>query len=230
MDKSFKLIIIITIFLAGLYFCLNYTSKNMLEGFENNNKGSCPDVLIKQGNELVLRNTKLAEIPGVNPIRFKNLEEYTEFMDWQRSQGIRCPVLFLQYSYDAQGKNVLTVRPDPEDRQGGLPPVKTQDPTDNEDLNAATVTVQKNYTPYQLPPKRMLLDANRDDPPYNNNQYPGFDPDNLYIGVDVPLDKIYHEGELNKVSDNAMDTNWGGVNYSKKVVASGYYNDNTRKI
>lgn len=210
MDKSFKLIIIIIIFLAGLYFCLNYTSKNMAEGFENSKQSSCPDVLIKQGNELVLRNTKLAEIPGVNPLRFKNLEEYTEFMDWQRSQGIRCPVLFLQYSYDAQGKNVLTVRPDPEDKQGGLPPVKTQVPTDNDDLNAATVTVQKNYTPYQLPPKRRLLDANRDDPPYNNNQYPGFDPDNLYIGVDVPLDKIYHEGELNKVSDNAMDTNWGG--------------------
>ena len=35
---------------------------------------------------------------------------------------------------------------------------------------------------------------------------------------------------LNKVSDNAMDTNWGGVNYSKRVVASGYYNDNTRKV
>lgn len=210
MDKSLKLIIIIIIFLAGLYFCLNYTSKNMVEGFENSNQSSCPDVLIKQGNELVLRNTKLAEIPGVNPLRFKNLEEYTEFMDWQRSQGIRCPVLFLQYSYDAQGKNVLTVRPDPEDKQGGLPPVKTQVPTDNDDLNAATVTVQKNYTPYQLPPKRRLLDANRDDPPYNNNQYPGFDPDNLYIGVDVPLDKIYHEGELNKVSNNAMDTNWGG--------------------
>ena len=151
-------------------------------------------------------------------------------MEWQRSQGIRCPVLFMQYSYDAQGKNVLTVRPDPEDKQGGLPPVKTENINDNDDLNDVTVTVQKNYTPYQLPPKRMLLDANRDDPPYNNNQYPGFDPDNLYIGVDVPLDKIYHEGELNKVSDNAMDTNWGGVNYSKRVVSSGYYNDNTRKV
>ena len=59
---------------------------------------------------------------------------------------------------------------------------------------------------------------------------PGFDPDNLYIGVDVPLDKIYHEGELNKVSDNAMDTNWGGVNYSRRVVSSGYYDANTRKV
>ena len=88
----------------------------------------------------------MAEIPGVNPIRFKNLEEYTEFTDWQRSQGIRCPVLYLQYSYDAQGKNVLTVRPDPEDTQGGLPPVKSDniDNVDNrDDLTDVTVTGQK---------------------------------------------------------------------------------------
>lgn len=227
MINYFKISLFIIIFLAGLYFCLNYSTKNMYEGFDNNT--SCPNLLIKQGNELILKNTKLAEIPGVNPIKFKNLEEYTQFMDWQRSQGIRCPILFLQYSYDAQGKNVLTVRPDPEDKQGGLPPVKTED-VESSDLDANTITVQKNYTPYQLPPKKKLLDANRDDPPYNNNQYPGFDPDNLYIGVDVPLDKIYHEGEQNKVSDNAMDTNWGGVNYSKNVVESGYYENNTRKV
>lgn len=227
MTNYFKISLFIIIFLAGLYFCLNYSTKNMYEGFDN--KTSCPNLLIKQGNELILKNTKLAEIPGVNPIKFKNLEEYTQFMDWQRSQGIRCPVMFLQYSYDAQGKNVLTVRPDPEDKQGGLPPVKTEDVESN-DLGGNTINVQKNYTPYQLPPKRKLLDANRDDPPYNNNQYPGFDPDNLYIGVDVPLDKIYHEGEQNKISDNAMDTNWGGVNYSKNVVESGYYENNTRKV
>ena len=156
MNNSLKLTTIFIIFLAGLYFCLSYTSKEIYEGFKDN-QPSCPDVLIKQGNELVLRNTKLAEIPGVNPIKFKNLEEYTEFVEWQRSQGIRCPVLFLQYSYDAQGKNVLTVRPDPEDTEGGLQPVKSENNTGNEDLNDVTVTVQKNYTPYQLPPKRMLL-------------------------------------------------------------------------
>ena len=55
----------IIIFLAGLYFCLNYSTKNMYEGFDNNT--SCPNLLIKQGNELILKNTKLAEIPGVNP-------------------------------------------------------------------------------------------------------------------------------------------------------------------
>ena len=37
----------------------------------------------KKTNELILKNSKLAEIPGVNPIVFKSLEEYTEFIDWQ---------------------------------------------------------------------------------------------------------------------------------------------------
>jgi len=214
MYNLLKLTFIITIFLAGFYYCLNYSTESLYEGF-NSSDTSCPNVLIRQGNEFILKNTKLAEIPGVNPIRFKNLEEYTEFLEWQRSQGINCPVLFLQYSYDAQGKSVLTARPDPEDTQGGLPPVNTN---------------YENQTPNQLPPKNMLMDANRNDPPYNDKQYPGFDPDNLYVGVDVPIDKIYNEGENNKVSDNAMDTNWGGVDYSKKVVASGYYEDNTRKM
>ena len=71
-----KITLIIIIFLAGLYYCLTYSTKNIYEGFDNNDS-SCPNVLIRQGNEFVLKNTKLAEIPGVNPIRFKNLEEYT---------------------------------------------------------------------------------------------------------------------------------------------------------
>lgn len=223
-----KLTLIIIVFLAGLYFCLNYSTKDIYEGFQNQNT-SCPNLLIKQGNEIYLKNTKLAEIPGVNPIRFKSLEDYTQFLEWQKSQGINCPVLYLQYSYDAQGKNVLTVRPDPHETEGGLPPSKTED-VGNDNVGDHEVTAQKNYTPYQLPKKKLLMDATRNDPPYNKNQYPGFDPDNQYIGDDVPLDKIYHEGELNKVSDNAMDTNWGGLYYSNKVVDSGYYSGNTRKV
>ena len=27
---------------------------------------------------------------------FNNLEEYTEFLEWQRGAGIRCPVLYVQ--------------------------------------------------------------------------------------------------------------------------------------
>ena len=58
--------------------------------------------------------------PGVNPLQFASLEDYKEFMDWQRSQGIKCPVLYVQQSYDAQGNEIFQQRPDPMDPQGGL--------------------------------------------------------------------------------------------------------------
>jgi hypothetical protein len=100
---------ILTVFLLGLYVSLNYSSMQFQEGFSQR----CPDVLVQDGDELVLKNTKLAEIPGVNPVRFKNLEEYTEFMRWQQSQKIRCPVLFYQKSYDAQSNPIYMNRPPP---------------------------------------------------------------------------------------------------------------------
>ena len=53
----------------------------------------CPNVLIKKDSKYILKNNRKADIPGVNPIEFDNLEEYVEFIEWQRSQGIRCPVL-----------------------------------------------------------------------------------------------------------------------------------------
>ena len=80
----------------------------------------CPDVLIKKGPKIYLYNSKHANIPGVNPIVFNNLEEYTEFLSWQRSQGINCPVLFLEHSYDAQGNAVYRARPSVHNLQGGL--------------------------------------------------------------------------------------------------------------
>jgi hypothetical protein len=100
---------IATVFLAGLYFSLNYDSTALIEGF----KPRCPNVLVQDGDELILKNSHLAEIPGVNPVRFKNLEEYTEFMAWQQSQDIHCPVLYFQKSYDPQNNAVFQQRPPP---------------------------------------------------------------------------------------------------------------------
>ena len=86
-----KWIFIAVIFLAGMYTTLNYNSVQFKEGFEGQTR--CPDVLIQDGEQLILKNSSLAEVPGVNPVRFKNLEEYADFVQWQRSQGIHCPVL-----------------------------------------------------------------------------------------------------------------------------------------
>jgi hypothetical protein len=128
----YKLIIIGILFLLGFYFI--YKS-NDIETFSTNDdtdQGTlpgknykiaekCPDVLIQKGAAFFLYNSKRANVPGINPIRFESLEEYTEFTEWQRSQGILCPVLFLQHAYDAQGEPVYKARPSPTNLQGGQP-------------------------------------------------------------------------------------------------------------
>ena len=38
--------------------------------------------------------------------------------------------------------------------------------------------------------KQLLRDANRDDPPYNDDSYPGYDKENMYVGVKTPLNEI----------------------------------------
>jgi hypothetical protein len=115
-------IFIIISFLGGVYYCMATKSNTLLEGMNTLSNSRCPDVLIQKGKNYFLYNSKVAQVPGVNPVEFENLEDYVEFMDWQRSQNIRCPVLFLQHSYDAQGESAYKIRPSPTDLQGGLPP------------------------------------------------------------------------------------------------------------
>jgi hypothetical protein len=174
-------------------------SYSTIEGFNNDFPYRCPNLLIQKGEQLYLYNSEIAKVPGVNPVKFNNLEDYVEFMEWQRGQGIRCPILFLQESYDAQGNPVYNARPSPTDLQGGLPPqaIGTQ-------------------------PTNKLFDATRDDPPYNTNAFPGFDGQDQYIGLNTPLDQLFHDNTSN-MSPTPMDTNWGGKSYTQELVDSGYY-------
>jgi hypothetical protein len=173
------------------------------------NTNRCPNILVQHGSEIFLYNSKVEKVPGVNPIRFKSLEDYSEFMEWLRGRGIRCPVLFLQYSYDVQGNAVYKIRPSPTDLQGGLSP----------------------NVPYSPAPAALvqMMDASRDNPPFNNQMYDGFDPLNFNIGDYTEHDVAFREKELTmKYSDNPMDSNWGGRQYTEAVVASGAYVDRTR--
>ena len=215
--------LILVIFLLGLYVYCSH-GKKVMEGFDN--KRDCPNILIQKGKQIILKNTKLAEIPGVNPITFDNLEEYVEFLKWQKSQGMDCDVLFLKHEYDAQGNGVYKIRPDIDNLNPGA---QAKSPGEIENLDDITVPANKNFPfPAQLPEQQKLVDASRNDPPYNKNSYPGFDQDNQYQGVDTPLDKLYNIEANKRYSDNAMDANWGGVEYSKRVVGSGYYDANIR--
>ena len=200
---------LIVLFLAGLYFYAKYSSDPNydIEGFTDKTKNRCPNMLIQKGAKFYLYNSKVAKVPGVNPLEFDNLEDYTEFLDWQRSQGIRCPVLFLQQTYDAQGEAVFKVRPGVTEQQGGLPP--------------------------SYPNPTALVDATRNDPPYNKGSLPSFDQSSYYVGTTTPLDAM-DEQEDNMLyagpSPNPMDPNWGGADYTQDLVDKGYYAENEVNI
>jgi hypothetical protein len=274
---TLTILLTILVFLIGLYFYtiyadLKYTHpKNSItkhnKGYINQGfKPRCPNLLIQKNSKFYLYNSKLAEVPGVNPIQFDNLEEYTEFLDWQRSQGIRCPVLYLQSTYDAQGKQVYKVRPSVSEPQAGLPlstsqPLSTTQPLSTVKYNQSykekpSVSEPREFLPpsanppvgiaSQEPPimesslgdpnalaypnPTLLVDATRNDPPYNTNSYPAYDQSSYYIGTTTPLDMMDVAQEKAPISPNPMDSNWGGAEYTQSLVDRGYYKDNEVNI
>ena len=234
MDKL-KFAIVLLVFFIGL---ISYgTGRIPKESFTMNN--DCPDVLIQKDNKLYLKNTKKAEVPGVNPVEFNNLEEYVDYMKWQRAKGIKCPILYLQHTYNTQGDTEYHVRPGPIDLQGGLMPdteekipISGINITEREAIQKTMDEVQLDRLTFNGPyaETSLLYDSHRDDVPFNMNQYPGLDPHNQYIGLDVPLDRVYRSYKNKEKSPNAMDTHWGGVKYSREVVDSGEFKDRTRSF
>lgn len=217
--------LLILIFLIGLYFYAKTADPKYSEGLTNNTTSEtrCPNLLIQKGSKIYLYNSKIAQVPGVNPVEFDNLEDYTEFLDWQRSQGIRCPVLYLQETYDAQGNKVYKSRPSITEPQAGLPPSSASP------IGIASQT-QPLFEPAlepvgepAYPNPTMLVDATRNDPPYNENSYPAYDETSYYIGTTTPLDAMNIHAQNEKVSPNPMDPNWGGAEYTQNLVDRGYY-------
>jgi len=188
--------IIIFGFIMGIIFCATYNQKNIFENFDN--KSDCPTLLVRRGNKIMLLNKNKAEVPGVNPIFFNNLEEYTEFYEWQKSQGIDCPVLHFSEVEDAQGNTRYRMLDD-------------------------IFTPKAGYDSYMkktgLAP---LYDANHSSPPYNQRSYPGYDPQNQNNGRYTALDKIFND--TSNKSANAMDTSWAGREYTIRQIEKGKYN------
>ena len=202
---------ILAIFIIGLLFSATHTAHSVQEAFQGRggaaNQKRCPNILIQKGTELYLHNSRLANVPGVNPLKFNNLEDYVEFMEWQRSQGIRCPILYLQQSFDAQGKPVYKIRPSPLDLQGGLPPVSSIGTT-SDDLYVAASKTNAAYT------------EDADEPPGDLNSYPAYDP------MDPNVGDAEHPKKLIGLSANPMQSNWGGDKYTTSLINAGKYAGN----
>lgn len=201
-----KLYVGFIFFIFGLYFCLTYTHKDLIENLENkdeqkeeNYEGEeqdvperCHNLLIQKGDELHLVNTKKAMIPGVNPIKFKDLGEYILYLKWQQKMGIDCPVLYFRTTYDTQGKVGYRLLDDPLHPQGGVK---------SELLHSKGLTWNDE-----------LLDASRDSKLYNKNQYAGFDPQDQHIGENTILDEKHITGGM----WNPMQSDWAGIGKSEK--------------
>jgi hypothetical protein len=193
-----KKIVAIIIFVMGMLFIY----QSYQEGFENKDATSnvsqmrCPNLLVQNDKNLFLYNTKLKEIPGVNPIQFNNLEEYNEFLDWQKSQGIKCPILFLQKTYNAQGDTVFKMRPSVKEPQGGLQPSI---------LSADGTTVVRS----------TLGDDETFAYPYMSE-----------VLHKTPFDVQNIDYTIDGKSPNPMDTNWGGNEFSEKLIEMGFFSDN----
>jgi len=207
-----RLLIFLIIFLAGLYFYAFYKpiiEGLQTEGFKNKDKSSnsprCPNILIQKDAKFYLYNSEIAQVPGVNPISFNNLEEYVKFLEWQRSVGIRCPVLYVQNSYNAQGQREYKIRPSVTDLQGGIPPSSSL--TQKKPVKEMDIFSEDNIP---------AVDVNSN--AYTNNR---FDNCAIYNTSDGP-----HEN----ISPDPMDPNWGGAEYTQSLVDAGYYADNEVSI
>jgi len=218
----FYLIFIIVCFLLGIYFIINFDKRNntnnILEGFiqSSDKKGfKCPNVLVQKGVKYYLYNSKLDSVPGVNPIQYDNLEDYVEFMDWQRSQGIRCPILYLQQSYNAQGQATYKIRPDPLDLQGGLPPAPPTTSSNSSTSYYTNSPMSSSMTPSMSSPMTPSMSS--------SNTTNIIDENNV-------TNITQQEAENMTYSPNAMDVNWGGEQYTESLIEAGVYADNNVSI
>jgi len=202
----FNNIIITFIFILGLFYVVE--NKN-IETFNNshNSHNNCPDILIQKGTDFLLMNSKLPNVKNYNPLKFKSLEDYVKYFKFQRNKGIVCPVLLLQKGYNTQGREVYSIRKSLSNPNYGAQNIDFNDYIHNN-----------------------IIDANIDnDKDFNTNQHYAFDPQNQYIGLDTPIDKLFQDNK-NKYSANPMDTNWGGNKFTQSKIDKGYYKDSEVSI
>jgi hypothetical protein len=238
--KFYLLFFIFFIFFLGLYVYAVYIPTSV-ESMTPSAESMCPNLLIQKDNVLLLYNTDQTEKDGINPLPFFNLDEYINYLEIQRKNGTVCPILYLQQESNTQGQDVYRIRPSPTNVNGGLPSVPNLTAIDERTTNPFTKTATSTtissipHTTISSSPimentngeqQISYVDADRLNPPYNSDNYPGFDPTGLYVGKVTPIDVVHQSTSATPVSDNPMDANWGGVLYTQSAVDSGKYVDN----
>jgi hypothetical protein len=204
-NNKLNILILISFMVLGLYYYTN--SYKYYETLENKTTTTqCPNMLIEKDGKYHLYNSKKKIVSGVNPITFNNLEDYTKFIEWQNNKNISCPILYLQYSTDAQNNELIQVKPSIFENEGGST-IKIKDLLQEDNVV-----------------ENQILDATKDNNAvFNTNMFNGFDSQNQDIGLDTPLDKIFHQPGNKSV--NPMDPHWGGKDYTLTAINRGDFED-----
>ena len=229
------------------------SDNNMNDLISTTNDDLCPNLLIKRGTKLMLFNKNMPEIPKQNPLFFDSLEQYIEYIKVQREMyNQHCPVLYLQEETNSQGEDVYRLRK-PDNSDIMVDPLLTgssndyfqnktnvtpefKPPSGPTAFNKPTQNSSVNLALYNNPNTEIIptniqtvpyVDSNRDNKPFNQG-INGFDPTSQYVGKYTVLDQIHDSTQIqNKegVSDNAMDTNWGGAVFTTNQIKVGKYAD-----
>jgi hypothetical protein len=159
---------------------------------------------------------------------FNTIEDYMHFLEWQKTVGIKCPVLYVQKTYDAQGKRVYKMRPSVDDVKGGLPPSTPKyiwsNLTDTSVINESTCDNQTEEIPGPIMDILLKKGSSLEDPTTFSH---------LVKDVVFDTDPKEHKYPANltpcpvptfkSLSDDPMDVNWGGEDYTEKSVKEGKY-------
>lgn len=143
--NTILIIILLLLFLLAVYF---YTITQFV--LKNTpiipyiTTQTCPDILIKNGNVLLMYNSQNTSIP---PTIFNSLDDYILFVKNQKEKGINCPILYLQKENDTQGNDVYRVRPSPFALQGGMTPITAGSPSPSHSTNNTNLDELSGFDP-----------------------------------------------------------------------------------
>lgn len=229
MSSILRILVIVIIIMLGMHYCMTMSSEKVVEPFTKRSP-ICPDVLIQKDGKIVLFASNLQTVPGVNPLVFDNLEDYVEFIKWQRSNGITCPVLFLQNTHNAQGGTEYRVRPDIQDPQGGLAPsLPNGNPPDLTQLNGVNETSYFKQGGGSITGEKALntgpqtMNYVNAEPNEGDNDIQGMTQSSFYQGTITPMDEQLAKQKALEQSPSAMDTSWAGKEYTNSLIESGAY-------
>jgi len=223
---TIKTPIILSIFVLGLLFIFSYKHEDLVkESFDITNK--CPNLLIRKGKEIHLVNTRKALIPGVNPIKFDSLEDYSQFVRYQQHMKIGCPVLYYQETYDTQNNKGFRLHTDPIDPEAGLPShiakeyninnieilAKGGDYIDTKKLKRKpTFKTDKTKHLKQVHPQDFSIEHSDFTQP--------MDTQDQTVGMSFK--------ENFKMDTNAMASKWKGHDFTKKAIEKGEFDGQKR--